>query len=261
MVGEERWKANVNNTTSGLGSCIAEAYAHELLQNNYFAWVLEYKIRMSTRDHQCRLKTAYDTPTADDDDIGEELYTAKELRRFEFVKKTESDTEGYEMIDSEEDQERYDEAKEDRIDKQRVIGVDARGDEGKHKRACSAMNDAFAECRDLSLASEQDTSPDKGKESRKKKRKIMKSIKAHSGNASVDVGDGGHPTAAMPKHKFLFETKLSIMKDNRAGTRKSFEESYRQWMTIAKNIEDKENTTNKVKPFKVDCDVMYEPDE
>ena len=39
------------------------------------------------------------------------------------------------------------------------------------------MSDALDECISLSEASEQDTLLDKGKESRRKKRKIMKSLK------------------------------------------------------------------------------------
>jgi len=37
-----------------------------------------------------------------------------------------------------------------------------------------------------------------------------------------------------------------------------FEHAHMHWMRTAKHLEDKENTTNKVETYKVDCDKTYD---
>lgn len=61
VMGDTKWKANIKDNKK-LSTNIAEAYAHSLLENNYFAWVFEYKAR--TPAHE--LKTEYDI--ADDEE-------------------------------------------------------------------------------------------------------------------------------------------------------------------------------------------------
>lgn len=42
VIGNKKWKRNMNKNRK-LGTSIVEAFAHCLLENNYFAWLFEYK--------------------------------------------------------------------------------------------------------------------------------------------------------------------------------------------------------------------------
>ena len=43
VIGEAKWKTRIKERKK-LGQNIAEAYAHSLIENNYFAWLFEYKL-------------------------------------------------------------------------------------------------------------------------------------------------------------------------------------------------------------------------
>jgi len=55
VIGEARWKRNFEENKR-FGTCIAEAFTHALLENNYFAWLFDYKCK----NPGCSLKTEYD---------------------------------------------------------------------------------------------------------------------------------------------------------------------------------------------------------
>ena len=62
VVGEKRWKSNLKeidgeDNKKRMGTEIAEAYAFQLLENNYFAWLFDYKVASK----KCSIKTEYDS--------------------------------------------------------------------------------------------------------------------------------------------------------------------------------------------------------
>jgi len=56
VMGEARWKRHYQEDKR-FGTSVAEGFAHALLENNYFAWLFDYKCK---NKGSCNLKTEYE---------------------------------------------------------------------------------------------------------------------------------------------------------------------------------------------------------
>jgi len=81
VIGENAWKLRMSGETERLGTIMAEAYANLQLNNNYFAWLYDYKMKHP----HTTLKTEYDdmeersTPASNDNEGGGTQTAAPQL--------------------------------------------------------------------------------------------------------------------------------------------------------------------------------------
>ena len=101
VIGENQWKRNMQGNTR-LGTSQAEAFAQWLVENNYFAWVLEYK---AAHKDDTTLITAYDDNGSDGD-----LFTVTQLEDVEIN----MSTDGFSCVEEKGDTSGYREAKRKR---------------------------------------------------------------------------------------------------------------------------------------------------
>lgn len=56
-MGEARWKETMEKENKHMGMGCAKAFAHALLSNNYFAWLLDYRITNAAGNAASKVKT------------------------------------------------------------------------------------------------------------------------------------------------------------------------------------------------------------
>ena len=239
VVGEKKWNKSMSDKNARLCTCIAEAYTHSLIENNYFAWLFEYK--HGTKN--CELKTEYEESTVDGDKNGWEdrIYMPRELRDVE-IEVPKDNKDAYKIITALTDKEWYETLREERRKNQLSIGKAARNEKTKagHKRDFKSMEKKL---QDIGPQVE-GTDP---KETTKKKRKIMKELKIFKGSTNT-------------MKKFISDTTNEINEDRKSGIKRMFEEAFREMIftiDFARHGVQEEEESQDNKGTDINCDQLY----
>lgn len=246
VVGENKWKSKLKAKDEiPMGSPVAEAYAHALIENNYFAWLFDYKVSSSPK--KATIKTEYDSETVqnpDTDAWDDMLYIPKELDHIEIKKVTDGDGDGLVMISdndittSDKDDEadematKYLDARVERRQAQMAISRELKND-NRRKRLFDEMNKQVT---GFKTETKGWTQADKIKE----KRKRMKKLKACNKSNCID---GESSTSA--NHKIILHMTREIKKDWKKTEKGQFEKYYRE-MVKALDGNKSKATTNKI---------------
>ena len=246
VIGESQWKRNIQGKLR-LATSPAEAYAHSLIENNYFAWMFEYKYEHSGAT---TLKTAYD-----DEDIGN-LFGTTELKEVE-VALPEEEGGGFKCIEKDKDEQGYEAAKRKREETEEETAKQATSETDGHKKIFDKMNDTINNL-------EATPPPRDQREAKRKKRRLMKDLKVHTGAAtsSRDEGRRRQSVSAGDKtNRFLNEMTKMIKIDVRAGKQKQFETMYMQLEKILEGKKEEARGSGKEDRYTIDCDSFYEEAE
>ena len=234
VMGDNKWKSNLEGNKK-LGTNIAEAYTHSLIENNYFAWLFEYKDRASGQD----LKTEYDAIEQDDDDEDEWndlLYMPEELNSIEISVPKDEESE-FNLVIKRQDEEKYEEIRGQRKKVQEETQKTARSSDMGHKSEYDKMNEAltsFAE--EVTMLGEEDAS--------RKKRKVMRKLKIYTS------GRGGSEAS----NKFIFQMTQQVKIDTDSGKQKQFEKAYKNMLQLIETSNKERLATER---YQVDCDALY----
>lgn len=240
VMGENKWKSNIKENKK-LATNIAEAYAHSLLENNYFAWLFEYKAKKIGAD----IKTEYDAESGDDesdDEWPDSLYMPEELRSIE-ISAPDGDDDEFNLVAEADDEERHRELKAKRREIHEETERAARSRDSGHLRQYEEMNHA---CDGYSS----DARMLDQRQATTKRRKLMKTLKVHSSSK------GGSDAS----NKFIFDMTAQVKEDHASGKQKKFEKAYRK-MLKAIEVSNEEEQRSIKRKYKVDCDVLYGAEE
>jgi len=230
VIGEARWKHNMQDDTQRMATSLAEAYAHSLIENNYFAWLFQYK--HYHRAHT-RIQTAYD----EGETTGErsEMFTAKELLNIEI---TVPETEGgdYICIAKIDNAEAHDNAKTLREEQEDSTTVSAISEHEGHKLVYDAMNEKLSEF------SGETTEQGEGQETKRKKRKLMRGLKIHRGSPTSSTDEDRSSHYNDNTNRFIDQLTKRIKTEVKSGKIKRFETVYKQ---LVKEAEEKAKENNK----------------
>jgi len=265
VMGEAKWKTSIEGDKNKLGTCIAEAYAHYLLENNYFAWLLEFKL-----EHKgAAIKTEYDESTVDGgrEEWTDKMYFPHQIDDVEISAPTDDD-QGFECIsnkaanedddDDDDDDDgrnannatgrRHQEAKE----KRRKIQVEAGRKAGRardsHKRKFDLMNEKLQELESIGRQGS-------AKEKASKKRRFMKDLKVYGSGRG---GHASHDATNTSAKRFVVSFTARIKEDKDAGRQAKFEKVYKE---LVKSLEsgngNKDGGDKDDDDFEVDLDELY----
>ena len=251
VVGETKWKINMQEKNR-LGTSIAEAFTHALIENNYFAWLMEYQTTANTK-----VMTEY-TEMEEEGDKGE-VYTPKELEGVEFVIPLDAPVENqneeqtiYQVLykDREGDKEQYKAGVEERKETQDDIGEEARSEGNGNMELFNAMQERLDEYRSNAQNENEN-------ERNKRKRKSMRDLKVHTGKAMMN---NERMRRSTDKHyMFMEQMKQRIKQDVAAGRQKKFEDAYRTMCGIIKEEKSKQvGAKELLAPYVVDDEAMYD---
>lgn len=247
VMGEARWKRHYQEDKR-FGTSVAEAFAHALLENNYFAWLFDYKCK---NEGSCNLKTEYeidDTSRTSETDHSISVFCG-DLAGVE-IALPESDGEEYRCLQEESSSpEAYEAARTAANKLQEEILKEAVSAAG-HKRAF----DAARQIQERFSRDEPESSRDRAK----KKRKCMRELKVYTGSAVRSGSERRYKGWSDEGKKFLFEMTGQIKDDVALGSHAQWEKMYRRICEVIKQSEERENHTGESERYVVDCGVMYE---
>jgi len=262
VMGEARWKESVHKENARFGTNIAEAFTHALLENNYFAWLFDYKSRAPPTKPSC-LKTEYDTvPTADNDSHYYSYLCDEVVQGFEIVADQELSSGDFLLLPSTD--ENYAAEEERRQSMQEMIIETAKQDEDRMKQ----YNEHQTQLDLFNLPDEYTK-----EEHSKKRRKCMRGLKVYTAaakNSNTISPPSSRSTTKEARNnkdkgwsdkanKFLTEMKARIKADEEAGTQKKWEKMYREIAKAVKKARDSsEESGGEDTAFQVDCNEMYE---
>jgi len=234
VMGESNWTTSLGGNKK-LATSVAEAYTHSLIENNYFAWLFEYKERASVY-----IKTEYDSTEdedGDDEEWKDDLYMPGELNAIEISIPTTDDGE-FKLVTKEDDEAEYKRLREERKGTHDDVKDAATSPEFGHKQQHDEMKETLEAFR-----RENDMMGDKEKTT--KKRYIMRDLKSFSRQRGKNID------------KFIFETAESVKKESKS--KKKFQAAYRNLLkTMEANVNKENIATDK---YKMNCNAFYNDDD
>lgn len=264
VMGEGRWKKNRKEANKRMGTGCAEAFTHALLSNNYWAWLLDYRISNSTGNSTCQIKTEYDLEDENDEannqqwtDLCDELLPGIEITT------TGEENDDYKLLHEDSLQEKEQElefktAKEDRQDMRSTIVEGLRQDKERQEQ--------FKEHEDQLERLLSELSGDE-KENSKKKRKCMRGLKvftagikkprnAPQSKSRKNRRDKGWSTEA---NKFMFDMTKAIQEDVGCGKHKRWENLYKEIVKSTQRARAAdEEASDEEDEYEVDCNAVHE---
>jgi len=248
VMGETRWKKHLEEDKRQ-GSSIAEAFAHALLENNYFAWLFEYKnLKLHTttnanEDNEPPLKTEYEI-RARDPDSTKEIFCG-ELEGVVEILVPETEGEEFKIL-SPTDAEAFENAKAKTEEINRETLREATSATG-HKRSYKLVDEtvrAFGNEITNSTA-----------EQKKKKRKCMNGLKIYTGSALKTLNPDRKPKGwSKEGTKFIQDMTKVILHD---VENKSHEQWERVYKKIIKNLDKSKPNEEPMEEFELDCATLY----
>ena len=232
MIGDANWKRNIKKNQR-LATSNAEAYAHCLLENNYFAWLFEYK---QERKDTMTIKTAYEL------DSDRNLFTEKWLEDVEIEEPAGDDIEFKLIIKDDDNNKEYEAARKMREKREEETTEQALSEEDGHKEDFDEMIEKLN-----SFVGD----PNEHEEKRKI-RKCMKGLKIHTGK----IDSGGENVDNT--NKFIAEMSKKVKSDFRSGKQEEYEKTYLQLVSIEQEWRESQGSKNNRDRYIVDCDDFYE---
>ena len=242
VMGESKWKRNIESKRK-LATNIAEAYAHSIIENNYFAWLFEYK----TRRQRNNIKTEYDDgiifggeEEAEETEWKDLLYMPSEVKDIEISVPEGEDTE-FKLVTKDEDEDKYEEIRQARKELVEQMGRKTKDASESHKRKFDKMNDAV-------LDYERDREDLDDMEAKKRRRRVTGDLKVcKKGKRGSDASK-----------KLIFDIKRQIREDSQSGRQKQFEKTYTKVLEAIKVSNDGGEEEER---YRVDCDELYASDD
>lgn len=264
VMGESKWKKNLRENKR-LGTSLAEAFTHTLIENNYFAWLFEYKA--GKKNNITTLMTEYDMPPGDSTGnhserpnrtSADDLFTPTDFLDIE-IGVPRQDGQEFKCIakatNSNRNSPEYVAARRLRKETQQQIGNDARSEEKGRKRAFDLLGETLK-------AYEEEMVDLTDRETLKKKRKCMRELKVYTGKAlKVPNSDDSKTKCKGYSHKankFMFEMSELIKEDVKTGNHRQFEQLYKKMIEVHRESENKENTAESRERYQVDCNTIYQ---
>lgn len=235
VMGESKWTSSLNENKK-LGTTVAEAYAHTLLENNYFAWLFEYKEKQREGD---KIKTEYDTPGQEGDE-NNNIYMPRELADIE-IRVAEGLEDGFQLVKAEDDADIHKELQGERMIAQFNVGETARDSSYGHVKTNDKVNEKVEEF-------ERSAGQLDEKGIAKKRRNMMRDLKTFTGKSG-----------SMNHNKFLFDMSADIKKDDQTGKRGMFQKAYRKLLEAMDASVNKENIADD--KYEMDCAAFYVAEE
>jgi hypothetical protein len=245
VMGEARWKRNLQEEKR-LGTTVGEAFTHALLENNYFAWLFDYKCKkpLMLGGRTSTLTTEYEEPPQNSTKV---LFCG-DLTGVE-IALPQRDGQEYKFLQeesSEDDQ--YNEARDAATELQDEIVKLARSTAG-HKRV---FDEVHKTQENFATIGEDGTDKDQ----KKKKRQCMRDLKVYTGNAAKNTTRRYKGWSDEGK-KFLCEMAVKIKKDVESGSHAQWEKIYRSIYEVVRLSQISEEDEI-VQPYQIDCNIMYE---
>lgn len=247
VMGESEWKRRLE-TRQRMGTSIMEAFAHGTLQNNYFAWLLDYRLRHPNSG----LTTEYDimeTEEGEDEEMG--VYCG-DLRDIEIALPTETKPQ-YKLITNTDGQEFKDAEEASKLvmeDAERI----AKSERG-HKRSFEVMKG-----KEKAFGSENMSD----NATRDKKRQCMREMKPFTGyTPKTKKGQKRGKKISSLKgwseegKKFVAMVKEEIMEEVNLGTHGKWEKSYRKICSLRQETGDRVSGDDESSPVEMREEVWY----
>ena len=247
VMGEKRWKRDLEQNNR-LGTSVAEAFAHALIKNNYFAWLFEYK----SASNNTTLKTVYDGKSRTDyGDLCDEVLEGVEIT---LPSDEEDGNPDYQVLqEATAMQDVFNHYKEQRSDLTDETIEAARANKNH-------METFKLHLQQLELYELENTTT--RQEGRKKKCKCMRGLKVYTAAA------GSPPSKSSRKsptnkgcwsgkaNKFMCDMTKSIKSDVESGKHRKWEKVYRDLIAV-KNKQTEQGSDESAE-YEVDCGDIYE---
>ena len=232
VIGEARWKRNMEEKKP-CGTSISEAFTHALLENNYFSWLLDYKMRSG---QDCAIITECDDDKKDDQGraVKKELFMGAVTAIQVEVPKERGDP--YKIYDKHSPQARFDAAKTKTEHLHKKLREKARSPDETHKKMFDEIAKTHSAYKNDVLADATNTRVDV----MKKKRKLLKELKVYTGTNEDDEENAGRRKKRKTKgwsddgKRFLVNMTKAIRDELKDNSHKAWEEMY---ATMCKHVQ------------------------
>jgi hypothetical protein len=222
VVGDGIWKQCFAENKR-LGTNVSEAFAHAIIENNYFAWLYDYK----NKNPGCTLLTEYnlaDQENEDSNDDDDKWIFCSDLDKIEIALPND-DGDDYELVFNEGPTKEQAKAAAEEVRKDALSNVSNRHHMQSYKKAKSMLTADTLTTTMLEM-----TSQSAAKEFTKKKRKSMMELKKYTGSASKKTKWDSYKFKGWSEEGKAFMVKMTkaIKDDVESGAHGKWEKLYKK---------------------------------